>query len=1212
MSEQGLRARARHPVGGDLNVLVLGMHRTGTSAVAGVLRAAGLYAGNDDELVGRLAANPDGFVERPDVVDLDDRLLEALGWAWDTPDPEPMPVAPPLDELVAAGRALVSQQLAAAGRTWVLKDPRMSLLLPWWRRILLDRFVAVVTVREPAEAAWSLSIRDGFTAELGLALWSAYYRHLAAGLEGLAVVSLDYGRLTEQPETVVPQLLDELQRLGVAGPFDQEAALSAVRSVLRRPTQPDVELGPLSESLGHLREAWLREPLRVQKRFEYEAPAPDRWERAILAGHRIRRQLESALAEVQESREQLTVGLDDAIEQADALRDELSAAKAEQNSLARRAQQLGDELEATRRRQHALEAELQTGRAQGEALEHFAKALEAAGQELESTRQELGAVRGELVSLSHNLDQAQQSAQSKRGRRATSPRDLGRAVRTLMLRGAVRLIPQTALARLWHNPLFDAAWYAERYQDIGHKRMHAEQHFRRHGAGEGRRPNELFDTTWYLSRYQDVAKSGLNPLDHYLLFGALEGRDPGPKFSTSWYLEHHPDVAETRVNPLLHYLRYGRLEGRSYSDRGPGSSTGERVSWAQPGAALLGSGPASAPGASASGRRAVASRTSTTGLMLHLYHTDLWPEIRNFIDSLDEVRLFVSLTHETGDGFDEQIRADYPDADVRFFPNRGRDMGPFIELLREGAFDGCDLVCKIHSKRSPHRVDGDDWRRRLLGELLGSPHVVGHVRRRFEEDAELGLLGPADALTDSDEYWGSNRDRVYELGARMGRPEEDSKLNFFAGSMFWFRPSALHPLRTLELSLDDFEPEAGQVDGTLAHALERAIPVSVKAAGLKLEAFETPGRAARRGVSVGDRTVKLVAFYLPQFHPVPENDGWWGPGFTEWAQVARSRPLYAGHPQPRLPAQLGFYDLRVPEVRQAQADLAADHGIHGFCYYFYWFNGRRVLDRPLTEVLRSGEPDFPFLICWANENWTRRWDGLDHDILLAQQYSADSHRQFIRDVIPILRDPRYVRYQGKPVLVIYRIRDIPDVRGAVELWREECRRAGVGEIHLAAVRFWDVIDVTSFGFDAAVDFPPHHVAVRKVHDSLPGLVSDFSGLAYDYEHVVRENLRTMGHGYDTTAHRGVMLAWDNTPRRGTAAHFAHGATPELYGRWLGGVIEQEMEHNQSDESLIFVNAWNEWAEGANLEPDTVFGDGFLRATREQVTTLRQGLSRRAT
>ncbi len=362
----------------------------------------------------------------------------------------------------------------------------------------------------------------------------------------------------------------------------------------------------------------------------------------------------------------------------------------------------------------------------------------------------------------------------------------------------------------------------------------------------------------------------------------------------------------------------------------------------------------------------------------------------------------------------------------------------------------------------------------------------------------------------------------------------------------------------------------------------------------------SPRDVAYQGLAVGGKRVKLVAFYLPQFHPIPENDAAWGPGFTEWMQVARARPLYVGHRQPRLPRDLGFYDLRLPETRLAQSRLASEFGISAFCYYYYWFNGERLLERPLEEVLASGEPDFPFCICWANENWSRRWDGRESDVIIGQRYADGFARRFINDVIPILRDPRYLRFNGKPVLLVYRVRQIPHMREVIDIWRQECRDAGIGEVHLCGVRLPDIVDVHSLGFDAAVDFPPHHIPLRNVTAALTGLDADFNGLAYDYDYAVRSSLATKGFGYRKPVHRGVMLAWDNTPRRGTAAHIAHGATPELYEKWLAGVLDQELRNGPGDEAMIFINAWNEWAEGTNLEPDTEFGYGFLNATQAAV------------
>ena len=347
------------------------------------------------------------------------------------------------------------------------------------------------------------------------------------------------------------------------------------------------------------------------------------------------------------------------------------------------------------------------------------------------------------------------------------------------------------------------------------------------------------------------------------------------------------------------------------------------------------------------------------------------------------------------------------------------------------------------------------------------------------------------------------------------------------------------------------------------------------------------------------KTLRTIAFYLPQYHPIPENDRWWGKGFTEWTNVAAAQPLWAGHLQPRQPTALGYYDLRLPETANQQFELARKYGIDAFCYYYYWFNGRRLLDRPLNDLAQGRSGPFPFCICWVNEEWRRSWDGLSGEVLMPLEHTAESDFAFIKDVVPLLKHPDYVRVDGKPMLLVYRAGAMAEPQKTAAAWKDYCRANGLDDVYLCAVQSFASGDPSIVGFDAAVEFPPHapdldsESAYHRLLSAPKDVHPQFAGKIFDYPYLADGYMGRSPKPYPL--HRTCMLAWDNTARRGKEGHVYGQFTVAKYEEWLSANVAKSLAE-QSD-AVVFINAWNEWAEGSALEPDRFFGYELLESTR---------------
>ncbi len=353
---------------------------------------------------------------------------------------------------------------------------------------------------------------------------------------------------------------------------------------------------------------------------------------------------------------------------------------------------------------------------------------------------------------------------------------------------------------------------------------------------------------------------------------------------------------------------------------------------------------------------------------------------------------------------------------------------------------------------------------------------------------------------------------------------------------------------------------------------------------------------------------KLIPFYLPQFHTIPENDKWWGKGFTEWTNVTQGQPQFIGHYQPHLPDELGFYDLNTTKILKKQIILAKKYGIYGFCFHYYWFSGgKRLLEKPIFNYLNDESLDFPFMLCWANEPWSRRWDGSEEDILIDQKFEESDIQNFIEDIMPFLKDKRYIKFNNCPILIVYRPHFFSKnmMLKMSKIWREYVKKEGFNDLYLLHTRTGGFkSNSTEWGFNGELEFPPNNISHKNAINNEKIINPNFKGKILDLPKIATNNFINVPE--DENLYKTVMPSWDNTARKKDSGHIYNNSSPDFYKKWLVNSIKRT-EKLHPDNKIIFINAWNEWAEGAHLEPDKKHGFAYLEATLDALLESRLNL-----
>lgn len=1180
-------------------VVVLGMHRSGTSAITRGLKVLGVDLG-DDLLPAESGNNEKGFFEDATITAYNEELLAALGHAWDSL--VPISAEELESSITHTHKVRATEHLRgkiADIKCFGVKDPRMARLLPFWQEIFVELGLSVsyvVAFRNPKNVAHSLVKRNEFEVEKGYFLWLEHMLFSLKYSQGASRIFVNYELMLKEPER---QLRRISKSLGL--PFD-----------------------PLGQEFQEYHKQFLQHSLQHNS-FTLDELRKDP---CVPADVLTLSSLLLHLSRDERADDQTVVATVNKLYQA--MVERLPAYR-----LMRRFDENSTDLSAQLSQK---EKKLEMLLADHNALAVDYGKLETSHAQLQEDYLKLSEYRHWLET---QYDSFKSTISESEGSVQSLEEDLHRysSGRFLVKSLISHIGEHLGLRYRGDNPaeseLFDADYYLTTYPDVRAAGVNPLQHYLEQGWREGRDPSAGFSTKAYLEHYPDVRLRRINPLIHYLRYGYYEGRSIFDAQGRNYRLSRKVTRYRVAVQLLNLVSQQPELLGRFVREARRGGL---------PHAMAI-----AVRKLKRNQKRFELSRVReplTDGILTEYevlkvvpYYLDPYlPETPKAVSEMVAVHLHI-VGEQVSDswlGYLGNIPVEFDlyvscsgVSESKFNEKRLRAVLPLMrELTVEGvpAHAGAvaalivqfgnrlkeyDVVAHLHDDANvTGTLDGLGVIERL--ELIcGSPANVGQILHLLGGDAKV--VYPVDnrresafdqtGWTDTGNVLAKIKDKCSTADGVVLPIAQLPRVG-----PFWARSGVISDLLQLPLQYKHFENDTALAGrDMLSRTLERLVLVDstdtegrnyqLEAPQISFEARDYCEPQVDYSSSIKHDTVKVLAYYLPQFHPTPENDEWHGIGFTEWYKVRSANPLFYGHYQQHVPHDdIGYYHLEGPAQLAQQAEMMQKSGVHGLIFYHYWFTGRMILEKPAQMLVDNPQINMPFAFCWANENWTRRWDGNEQEILLGQVYSKEDARGFIRYLIPFFKDERYIKVDGRPMLHVYRPSSIEHIEEYLEVWREECESAGLKAPYMVATLTRGATHPQHHGMDAAVERVLHDWTADAVQDTrnqlrpywpLEGSVLNYDEVA---DHYMGQDL-----GKEFTLFRSLVPTWDNTARYGTRAYVLNNFTTAKFQSWMEYLIEYSEHNLPEDRRYVVVNAWNEWAEGAHLEPDTRFGYGYLNS-----------------